>query len=390
MSAHSKVEMRFQDGKSFASWDSFALRDTYTDPLGELRFDLSPRRGQMWAAAQQMRKGELVSVAINDVPQGQYYITSVDTSVSGDSVRMSVSCKTPLCVAYEGHVDPDFAYHSQTDAPVTAYVLDVLSPFGYDKAIGDTAASVNTLTGRAIGNRKSAVDVEQLKHQDAQPHDGETAFQLVARVITRLGICVRQSASSDVTNGGTLLLGAPDYQQSPSYTLVQTFGEPVSGADRMLSVGIDDTNEDQFSECTIRGHAQEKKQAKRIDRPAASVQAADLNAQRPCYQSTALTHKPLFIKDKHSRDASRCASTARLAMGLRARKSFVVSCEVDGFVSRTGSLWQVDTIASVRVDAVDLREDMWVLERTFICSSNGGQTTRIKLIPKGNLVIGNL
>lgn len=390
MSAPSKVDMKFSDGTVVNTWLSFTLRDTYTDPLGELSFEVAPNRGKMWAHAQLFKKGELVNIAINDVPQGQYVITTVSVKIGMSSVLFSITCKTPLATAYEGGVDPDFVFHAQTDAPVTAYVLDVLSPYGYDKAVGDTAASVNTLTGKAIGNRKPTRDVEQLKHQDAQPHDGETAYQLCARVVTRLGLCIRQAADSDVTRGGSLLLGAPDYDQDALYTLVQTFTEPVAGADRMLAdIEVIDTNENQFAECILRGQAQEKKQQARTDRPASSVTSASLNSQRPCYQSTEMPHKPLYIKDKHSRDVLRCSSTAKLAMGLRAKDAFVVSCEVPGFVSRTGALWQVDTIASVRIDALDIREDMWILERTFKCTREQAQVTSLKLIPKGNLVIGD-
>lgn len=62
--------------------------------------------------------------------------------------------------------------------------------------------------------------------------------------------------------------------------------------------------------------------------------------------------------------------------------------EVDGFVSSTGRIWQVDTIARVVVAAYDLDEEMWVLERVLTQDVGQGQKTRLTLIPKGALVLG--
>jgi prophage tail gpP-like protein len=77
-------------------------------------------------------------------------------------------------------------------------------------------------------------------------------------------------------------------------------------------------------------------------------------------------------------------------MGLRAEKAFYVQGEVDGMVSATGRLWQVDTMVHVVIEAEGLDEDMWVAEVRRTADAQGGQRTHLRLLPKGALVLGDI
>jgi prophage tail gpP-like protein len=59
-------------------------------------------------------------------------------------------------------------------------------------------------------------------------------------------------------------------------------------------------------------------------------------------------------------------------------------------VSATGAVWSIDTIARVYCEAFDIDEDMWILQRELMQDRSGGQRTRLKLIPKGALVLGEI
>ena len=75
-------------------------------------------------------------------------------------------------------------------------------------------------------------------------------------------------------------------------------------------------------------------------------------------------------------------------MGVRALNAYQVNGQVNGVVSSTGAVWNVNTIVRVVIDAFNIDEPMWVLERTLTCSMREGQRTRLVLVPKYSLLLG--
>ena len=264
-------------------------------------------------------------------------------------------------------------------------ILQALAPYGLSAIIADNRSHVEAISGKPIGNKAAKTTVSALKHRDAQAHDGETAYAFCSRIFNRLGVVLRLAWN------GQLMIGAPDYKQDPLYRLVQDFDQSQVG-DRFLAdppIEITDSNDGQFSHVIVRGAPLDAVGQTQTARPSASVAATDINAQRPAYASTAAAYKPLYVKDKNARDALRCTARAQLEHGTRAAQAFRVVGEVDGFVAQTGAIWSVDTIADVRIDAHDMHEDMWILERVFTQSRDGGQRTRLTLLPVGTLVLGS-
>src|SRR5678810_1146630 len=100
--APSRVRMQFNDGTVFDEWLSLELRDTWTDPLGSLKFEAAPGRARIFEYRDKLQKGELVTVSINDVNQGGYLIQTVRTRISRSAgVVFSVECNTPLITPYQ-------------------------------------------------------------------------------------------------------------------------------------------------------------------------------------------------------------------------------------------------------------------------------------------------
>jgi prophage tail gpP-like protein len=304
----------------------------------------------------------------------------------------NLTCKSPLVTTYEGCIDPDFSFSTDNDTPVTSVVLDALSSYGFDRIQGDSAASVNVTTGKPIGKtgRRSRVNVDALKTQDAKAHDGERGYNFVSRLVTRLGVQLKMDVSSD--NLGALLLQAPDYDQEIAYTLVH---DPlntsrIAGTRFFGDITIEDTNDDQYSECMVRGVSADKGGATSTSEPIARVTAAEMNPARPNYFSFAAAYKPLFIKDKNARDVVQATSVAKLALGLRGAKAFSISGEVDGIISHTGRVWTTGTMARVVIPDEQIDEPMFVFERVLMQDRDAGQRTKIRLIPKNAYQIGDM
>lgn len=383
-----RVSMQFDADFVIDSWESFTLRDAFTDPLGDFSFVARPPRAKVDAYRERLRKGELVTVFADEANQGTMLITTVDTTIGRDGVTFQVSCKTPLVTPYEGSVDPRLSLSTKVDVPVTDAVLSALRPYGFTTIIGDSAASVDAITGRPIGQRRAPIVVDALKHGDAKAQESETAYAFCARIFSRLGVALRCAVD------GTLLITAPDYDQEPAYTLVQSFTGGAPRGDVMLSdppIVVHDSNDGQFATCTVRGTQPDRDGQARTAEPKTEVRASSVLPSRSAYRSPIVApHKPKFIKDKNARDTARSQSVAKLALGLRAVDAFSVSCSVDGFRSATGRVWAVDTIAHVFIEAAGIDEPMWISERMLEQTRGGGQRTSLKLIPKGALVLGDL
>ena len=385
-----RVSMNFSDvgaDGTIDEWVTFSLRDAYTDPLGGLDFECRPARSRLAKYRKLLRKGSLVTIFVNGVNQGGFIIQEVRTRVSiEDGVVINLSCRSPLIAAYQGSADPDFTFRSRTDTPVTDFISRVLTPYGITDVIGDSRLNVNAITGKPLpGSGATAIDVTALKHQEAQVQDGETAYALCARILTRLGACLRFVADNQV-----VVVSRPDYEQEPAYTIVQSSDLSAPG-DRIIGdIEITETNDGQFSECRVRGQRNDTPGATTVGRPDATVQAVDVVSSLAAYSSEAQAYKPLIIRDKSCRDPKRALSVAKMALGGRAKDAFVLTCEVDGLVSQTGRIWQVDTVVTVRVDAIEFNSPMWVAERVLMQDVNGGQRCRLTLIPLGALVLGDV
>lgn len=378
------VAMQFEDGTSIDTWNSLDLRDTFTDPLGDLSFESIPPRGRYQEYRARLAKGSAVTVSINGVSQGRYIIQEVERAIStADGAAIRVRCHTPLITPYEGNVDPDVSIASQTDVPVTDAILKAMAPYGFDRIIGDTAASVAAMSGKPLGGRPASVTVGALKHQDAVAHEGETAYSFCARIFTRLGCALR------ISSDGVLMVGAPQYDTAVNDTLRQSFTGGLPGDYFVGTVTVHDSNAGQFSEAIVRGQRADTGDASTA-RPVSRITEAELHPLRPSYVSTAAPYKPKIFHDKSSRDKARALSCAKLEMGLRAEKAFYVQGEVDGMVSATGRLWQVDTMVHVVIEAEGLDEDMWVAEVRRTADAAGGQRTHLRLLPKGALVLGDI
>lgn len=371
------------------SWTRWHLKDSFTDPLGSVELTAVPPRERIEEYRNRLDKGELVTVFINEANQGGYLIQTVQGTIGSNGVEFAVTCHTPIVTPYQGSVDPKFSRKYDTDVPADEVVLEALFPYGFDSIIADSDADVSAITGKPLGRgggKRRRKSKAAMKLGEAQAHDGEAAYAFSARIFTRLAVALRMSPT------GTLMLTAPNYDQDAAYSLVQSFDPDVPG-DRFLidpPVTIVDTNDNQFSECILRGARADKPGTTQTSTPEVRITSAELNPARPAYRSIAAAYKPLIIKDKCSRDPERARSVAKLALGIRAAKAFVVKGYVDGVISTTGRVWSVDTIARTRIDAWGLDEDMWILGREIMGDKDKGQLAMLELLPKHALQLGDV
>jgi prophage tail gpP-like protein len=395
------VEMRFGSGEVFNAWETLSLIDAFVDPLGRMEFAARPARELLTKYNENLQKGKLVAVMVNGKPQGVQLIQEVRRTIDRGGVTFDVLCHSPLVTPYEASANPDYAFSSKTDVPISSVIHDVMSPFGFSAIDVNSADDTAARLGKKLKHAGGIVEVEALKHQDCQVKEGETAYGVCDRVINRLGLGLRCNVD------GVMLLVKPDYSQDPSYTLVQDFKNTTKG-DRILDgMSILDSNKGQFSECVVRGQRSDSGDQTQASLPAARLGIGGFRPESAPYAKIPLTtldkgrhtyssdqsvapYKPKFFHEKTIRDAKRAASIGKLIMGLKAKDAFVVTCEVDGFLSREGLVWSINTVARVVAEAAEIDQNMWIAERTLHQDRNGGQKARLTLIPLNSLIFGDV
>jgi hypothetical protein len=390
------LKLTFDDGGVIDAWTSATLTDRFTDPLGSVQVSVGCATSAQYADYRtKLAKGNQIHVYINGAHQGRFLIQDVDRETSADAGRViKVTAHTPLITPYEGAVNPDYAIAHAVDTSVEFVLLDILGPYGFSKITTDARAHVNALTGVPLpGGAGPPYAVGDIKMRNAVAHDGETAYQFVARIITRLGVCLR------ILQDDTLFVGAPNYTQDPIATVVSTSTPGTyANADRFEGlVKIHETNAGQFAQVGVIGMRHLSAGDPDVARPSAVVNCTDVLAAlgtgpvipaRCQYSSTVAPFKPLSYKDKSSRDPQQATNAALFELGMRGKDAYTVEGTVDGWISRTGCVWTVDTIVRVVVEAEGLDDPMYLLERTLHMDAEKGQRTSLKFIPKNALVIG--
>lgn len=380
--------MHFADGTIIDSWNKVSWSVDFTDPLDHLTFESIPPRSQYADYRERLAKGELVTVLINEIPQGAYLITAADRIDGDEGAGIDVSLHTPLVTPHEGDVDPDLSLQSPTDVPVTDAVLKALAPFGFTQITGDTRASVFAVSGKPVaGTGTGIINVPALKHSAVVAHAGTTAYEWCAHIFTRLGVCLRMAAD------GTLLVAAPDYDQAASYTVVRTTQPGTVGDYFVGKVHIHDSNEGQYSACTVRGQRGMPPlgvQSTNVSRPAGNVAASDVLPARSAYSSFVAPWKPKYFDDKKSPDPKTALNMAHLILGAKCAGAYTIEGDVNGWVAQTGAIWSIDTMCTVYHELEGISgEDFYVKKVVRTQNDKGGQMTKLHLIPKGALILGD-
>ena len=346
-----QLKLTFDDGGVVDSWTEATLIDRFTDPLGSVQVTAKPATSAQYADYRaKLSKGNQIHIYINGAHQGRFLIQDAERETGPEGGRsIKVTAHTPLITPYEGAVDPDYSIAHAIDTSIEFVILDILGPYGFTKITTDARAHVNALTGVPLpGGKGPPFSVGDLKMRNATVHDGETAYQMIARIITRLG-CVLRILQDD-----TLQVGAPNYDQSISYTLVSSSTPGTyTDADRFFGpVKIHETNAGQYAQAAVVGMRHLSAGDPTVARPKATVKASDTIASlgtgpvipaRCQYRSTVAPWKPLSYKDKSSRDANQATNAAIFELSMRAKDAYVVEGSVDGWISRTGRVWSVDT-----------------------------------------------
>lgn len=392
------VALQFADGTAIRAWSNFVWRDRFDDPLGAVSFTLRPTPTQLPDYLDRTQRGELVGIKMNGQAVHAPIITRRRFTSDGSGPRIDVEAKSVLAAAYEGCAALSLSLAVDAETPISSLILEAMAPYGFDTVISDTAGHVAALTGQNLNGRAPAVVLtgDDYKEKDWQVNPTESAYRYCQRICSRHGLVM------GVNFEGSLLVGAPDYDQSPAYALHQCRAQQ-KGSNRLVNgYTIDETNNGQFSHCVVSGSSAPDRKRTTATTPFAgvrwdnydpsteefgNVELTPLPAGLHAYRSTASSFKPKFAKDKTAKDADRAANWAARLLGGGAKNAWQMTTTLDGLVSVEGLMWAVDTVAAVYLEDFGLTEDLWIYATEKRVDPQQGQKTRLTLIPKGSLVL---
>lgn len=378
----SLVQAKFQDGTEFRAFTQLEMREAFLDPFDGLSMTIDPMAHQVSGYRAHLLPQELVTIYVDGRVQFFGFIQTVEQTLSPDrAVSFKVSCFTPAKILTEA--DPDLTQQKSlsADRPLLELLAEAAKPFGLGVKESDHALeALKARTGQAINGTPTPV----VKLKDSQPEDGDSVYSIVNKHASRLGVIIRCSPLAP-----DLYLSVPHYD-TPAVATVRTRGDG-SGPDGDYFFGevrVSQSNEGQHSECIVYGETTDDQAATRSNQAKGRTASTDINSKRPPFRaSKEMAYKPAIFTDKRATSSAIAKNVSKFFLGRAAREAFKVVGTVDGFVSRTGVPWTVDTVVRVFMPEFGIDEDMWISERTMSHSTDG-QSTSLTLIPLGNLVLG--
>lgn len=383
-------------GVTFDTWKSYRFASDFLTPTDAFSFDLGDdQTGDALLA--QLVPGLRVVLRINDHVQATGYIDTVtiNTSRSGGTC-VSIEGRDSMGPVVDGNADPQTRYNERQT--LNDVLRSVFGQFGFTKFLESNNVNRNVITGRTRGApttpKKGNIKASYLKHM-LKPYPGEGAFAFASRLSQRSGFWIWPSS-----DGETIIVGVPNFDQSPIAKIAR-YRDALGIENTVLDGTVIRSTSEQPSIIVATGtgggdanyHGALKIVAANnaiTGAPTADIfarhkEAKILDMPYPHTPFRVPLARPMFLHDEESHTLVELENYVRREMTLRHRKMLTARYTVEGH-SQNGAIWAVDTVVDVHDDVSGLRENMYVLGRTFSKDRSGGTKTTLDLIRLHTLV----
>lgn len=360
-----------------------------------------------------LKPGAAVTLTVNDHLQSTGYIDSVDISASKNAgVEWRIEGRDKMGQIVDACADPTKPF--KDGQTLLQAMVTLFAPFGFSSEqdfINDQAASRDVKKG-ALRNKSKRSDakgfgrraIKEYQLHQVKPYMREGVFTFAARIAQRFGLWIWLTP-----DGKQVVLSKPDFDQDISYALRRNKAGTTNVIDGSVKFDITDqptvivasgwSQSGEFSggaidaiySNTIVVIPDEESNSLPADVQTYARAGARVLSGHPFHTDLRFNvpkHKVLYLSDPESQTLEQLENYVRREMALLQRKAVTVNYTVEGHGQDTpdGFIpWTVDTIVRVEDEIADLREDMYVLARTFHKSRSGGTTTHLELIRKNTL-----
>jgi len=366
-------------GKEFTNWESVTISSEFLTPCDSFQLEAGaevagPDLAKEIATFPRDGNGAAIQILVNDKVQFTGFVDTVEVSCDRGGSKVSVSGRDILAPIVSGNIDPNMSVPKETTLAGLVELV-VFKQFSKSYVIFESDIASDIAIGAKSGKKKKyeSRHKRDLTIKDIKPHANEGAFTYLSRILQHYGYWLW--ASQD---GKGVVIGGPDYEQPPSYTLAR-YHDPGSASGKgagnnILRGALRQSETDVPSHVFVLGVA------------AGSAQKAAIKgmASNPFVTNFV----PAYITDRDATSKEQAERIARLFLAKKMRNFLAYQCTVAGFSDRSnGNVYNTNAVASVHDEKTGTDGNMWVESRTFRKSRSAGSTTDLKLIPLNTLVL---
>lgn len=355
-------------GAEFTSWTSATMQSDFLTPCDSFQLDCGAEIAGT-ELAKQLRAGTKIQIFINEQPQLTGYVDRTQVQSCRGGTRVSISGRDFLGQLVDSNVDPRMQIAK--DASIETILKTVLTDqFGIEYELKTNYDARSICTGKKIGQKKNYTGRRSRKDplKNVQPQDNEGAFGYLSKILTAHGYWLWA-----MPDGTGVVVSGPDYTQKPAFTLTTRYSLNANEKTAQNNVIEGTAHND---ETNVPSHVIVRGQGGPGGKAAIKGMAMNPVASR---------FRPVYIVNQTD-DKLSAETRAKLFLAKQLRNWFHYECTVAGF-SQNGTIWAVDTVATVLDEICGVEGLMWVESRTFSKSRSSGTTTKLKLIPLGSLVL---
>lgn len=350
-----EVQVVCEGGITIDGIDSYTITTEFLTPCAGWSIELGGlTKWRKYSGV--VKEGAKVQVYLDGVQIMMGWIDAIDTDSDADGFRTSINGRDHLKPLVKANVHPNTVIKDLTIAQAVEKVLVQVYRSNVPTIYFDNEANRKVLTRKTSKKGKPISTAKQI--EQLQPQAGEGAFEFLIRLLRRNGLWMWGT-----TDGG-IVVGKPNYEQAPSYTIQRGFGDTESMV-RHVRVRRDKTNVPSHVFVTGKG-------GKKGDKSSV-VQARAVD-------DTWSMWSPSYVKHDEVTTPEEATNIAVQEMSRHKQNEFVYEVTLKGHKDTlTDAYYAMDTVAHVHDEVESIDADMYASNCTW--SRNASETTtKLKLV----------
>jgi len=381
-----------QSGKSDDRILSYSLNSHYTTPTDGWELVVYSEDDPI-GLRRRWRPWQPVKLFVNG---RQQLVGRIDKTQSVGASSLKVSGRDYLADLVDGTVDPKFQV--KKGQSIGAFLLELFKPYGITTILSDgldQKLNRNVVTGKVPFRGAPGRNFRSLKTEDHKAQENEGVMEFANRVVGHHGFTIQPTATREAvavtepnylqgalyraTRPGNIVsdpAASRDYTNVPTVTMARgRAGEP--GGKIASSKGEVPTFDQERSPSRISNVLDVQRVITSDDGLVVARETRfDPNDRKVvAYGYDPPVYKPLFFRDKDAQNQEQIDHAVRRMLAEKLRETLTYPFSLHGHVDPvSGAVWSVDTIVWVEDSIEDVREPLWILERTLVNDGSGPKT----------------
>ena len=357
----SVVSLKLADGTELGSFDNYEINTDIMTPCSGWHVDVGSYHA--WRKISGLVELDAkVQVFLDGSQVMTGWIDTIDEQSAGTDLKVAIGGRDHLKLLVKPDLHPNTTIKNLSVADAVLKVLKQAYRTDVPVLVFDNEANRNVLTRKKTKKGKAISTAKQL--EQLQPQPGESNFEFLARILRRSGLWMWGTVD------GNIVVGKPNYDQPPSYTIQREFGQATSYV-KSARRRRDKTNVP--SHVFVRGKSAGKGESSSV------VQGKAVDPDWTLWA-------PSYIKHDNVTSAKEAADVAVQELTRHKQGEYVYEVVLKGHKDGlTGAYYAVDTVAHVHDEMFGFDEDLYCASCTWARTGNE-TTSRLKLIRLGSLI----